>query len=976
MGKVKQFLLCSFSVAGLAQTPVEVLEQHCQGCHGGQQALSQLDVRTRASLLKGGTRGAAVVPGDAEKSLLLHVLEGRSGLQMPPGGPAKKLAPEVIAAVRSWINAGAVWPEKASAPKWNFKPEDLWALQPLRPFDASRTIDSFLKPTPAADRRTLIRRITIDLTGLPPTPEEVEAFVKDKSPKAYATLIDRLLASPRYGERWGRHWLDVARYADTGGYSNDFERPNAWRYRDYVVRSFNQDKPYHQFIREQLAGDELYPGNTEALIATGFLRSGPWEHTGMSVEAVTRQLFLDDVTHATASTFLGLTLGCAKCHDHKFDPLPTRDYYRMQAVFASTEFARPAAAWLPSESTAGFDVGAARVKEKLEYNRRRAAELKGVKKGEEYEEFKLHQKHAQLFQESMDRYSPKAFAVSSGPLDGATDGGPNLKYPKAADYKPAVVHVLPGGNIQSPAEAVTPGVLSLVERYSGYPAPVIPETAAGRRSALAQWIADERNPLTARVMVNRVWQYHFGQGIAGDTSNFGRMGKKPSQPELLDHLAQAFMRNGWSVKQLHRQILLSAAYQSASLAPRRVEAEVLRDSILAVAGELSLDAGGPGVFPQINEDVARQPQHRMGSLAPAYQVSPRKRDRNRRTIYTFQQRSLIDPLVDVFNGPGLDLSCDRRETSTVPTQAFALLNSQFASDMALAFAARVERDAPSLEARIRRAFALAYGRAPSAAELAQSRQHVLAMTGGNAIAGQPTPDGARAARAALEESVELLRSGEIAAVVTGPIHKARMQAIGYEFPGQTEFYARRAGVENFAMCLTGGALTVALVTAHVPLKDVATLLTAEEIVRVGKLLSAFLTARFGREPRIAVAGLNPHAGESGTLGREEIEIIAPAIEQLGNQKFLGPISPDTVFNHAVAGEFDGVLCMYHDQGLIPLKLHAFDQGVNVTLGLPFPRTSPDHGTAFEIAGKNIARPDSMIAAIRLAAELSASQSSS
>ena len=240
---------------------------------------------------------------------------------------------------------------------------------------------------------------------------------------------------------------------------------------------------------------------------------------------------------------------------------------------------------------------------------------------------------------------------------------------------------------------------------------------------------------------------------------------------------------------------------------------------------------------------------------------------------------------------------------------------------------------------------------------------------GNAVAGEPTLDTARAAGAALEESIELLRKGEIAAVVTGPIHKARMHAAGFDFPGQTEFFAKRAGVENFAMCLTGGALTVALVTAHLPLKDVAASLSTSEIVRVGKLLAAFLAARLGREPRIAVAGLNPHAGESGTMGREEIDIIAPAVALLDSPRFTGPVSSDTVFNRAVAGEFDGVLCMYHDQGLIPLKLHAFDKGVNVTLGLPFPRTSPDHGTAFEIAGRGIARPDSMIAAIRLAAEI-------
>ena len=251
---------------------------------------------------------------------------------------------------------------------------------------------------------------------------------------------------------------------------------------------------------------------------------------------------------------------------------------------------------------------------------------------------------------------------------------------------------------------------------------------------------------------------------------------------------------------------------------------------------------------------------------------------------------------------------------------------------------------------------------------ARFEYRVIGETAG-ARPGEPTPATARAACAALEESARLLRGGEIAAVVTGPIHKARMQAEGFAFPGQTEFFAARAGVKNFAMCLTGGALTVALVTAHVPLRDVAALLSAREIIRVGHLLAAFLTTRLGRAPRIAVAGLNPHAGESGTLGREELTVIAPALAHLPSPVFTGPLSPDTVFCRAVAGEFDGVLCMYHDQGLIPLKLHAFDSGVNVTLGLPYPRTSPDHGTAFELAGKNLARPDSMIAALKLAAEL-------
>ena len=764
-----------------------VLIRDCQGCHSKQQQLSRLDLSSRESMLRGGARGAAVTPGKPGESLLIHALEGRNSLQMPPGGPGKKLPPATIAAFRQWIQEGAAWADGQPASKWDLQEEDLWAFRPLRPLDAKKSIDSFinarlkergLAAAARADRRTLIRRASIDLTGLPPTPEEVEAFVSDRSPDAWERLIERLLASPRYGERWGRHWLDVVRYADTNGYSNDFERPNAWRYRDYVIRAFNQDKPYDRFILEQIAGDEIDPGNPEAMIATGFLRAGPWEHTAMSVEAVTRQLFLDDVTHSTVNVFLGLTLGCARCHDHKFDPIPTRDYYSVQAVFASTEFARPPAAFLPSENTASLASGMAGVKARYQESvvrmrayASRAAEMlmarykvsrpEDLPKGEleramntgegldaeDYEAYKLFQKHSQIFRESLDRFEPRAFAVSSGPLDGFCDGGPSLKYPKRADYQPPAVHVLPGGNIQAPAEAVAPGVLSAVERYSGYPSAKIPETVEGRRAALARWIASPANPLTARVMVNRVWQYHFGRGLAEDSSNFGKTGKKPSHPELLDHLAASFIRNGWSVKSLHRMIMKSEAYQRESRAPqpeeaatkdpgnrllsyfspRRVEAEVIRDGILAISGELSLEAGGPGVFPQINEDVARQPQHRMGSLAPAYSPSPLRSQRNRRTIYTFQQRSLADPLIEVFNGPSPDLSCERREASTVPTQAFGLLNSEFVNDMALAMAARLQRESPTLEDRIRRAFQLAFSRPPEPAEWAASLRHYERM---------------------------------------------------------------------------------------------------------------------------------------------------------------------------------------------------------------------------------------------------------
>jgi hypothetical protein len=631
-----------------------------------------------------------------------------------------------------------------------------------------------LTPAPRADRRTLIRRVTIDLTGLPPTPEEVEAFLKDRSANAWESVIGRLLGSPRYGERWGRHWLDVVRYADTSGYSNDFERPNAWRYRDYVIRSFNQDKPYDQFIREQIAGDEMDSANPDYRIATGFLRSGPWEHTGMAVEAVTRQMFLDDATHSVTATFLGLTLGCARCHDHKFDPIPTRDYYRMQAVFATTEFARPEVPFLPQENTADLESGLKRMAGVIgltqkqlerfdEQVKQTVLKKHGVAKAEElpdgvltkairnkegigpadFEELKLFQKHLQIYRESQDRYRPKAFSVSSGPLDGATDGGGNLKYPARKDYQAPDVYVLTGGNIQSPAEKVEPGVLSLLARYGEYSEARIPTAVEGRRLALANWIAHPENPLTARVMVNRIWQYHFGRGIAADANNFGKMGKKPTHPELLDWLANHFIESGWSVKAVHRAILLSSAYQRsgahpdmtavrvkdpdntclAYFPPRRMEAEVIRDVILAISGELSADAGGPGTFPQINQGVARQPRHAMGSLQPAYRPSLQKRQRNRRTIYSFQQRSLVDPMIEVLNGPSLDLSCERREASVVPTQAFTLFNSQFVHDMALAMAAKLDREFPTPEARIRRAFQLAFGRAPETGELDAALAH-------------------------------------------------------------------------------------------------------------------------------------------------------------------------------------------------------------------------------------------------------------
>ena len=752
-----------------------ILKERCFGCHGETERASGLDLRTREAMMRGGSRGPALIPGDARRSLLWQSVQVSGELKMPPDAKAR-LSPEETEAIRHWIDSGALWgkPATVGREKWAYKPEDVWAFQPIKrpvlPAARSRNpIDSFLlekmrakgvTPAPEADRVTLIRRASFDLIGLPPAPEEVDRFRRDSSPDAFHKVVERLLASPRYGERWGRHWLDVARYADSDGYSNDYERPNAWRYRDYVIRSFNQDKRYDRFILEQIAGDQLDPANPENLIATGFLRMGPWEHTGMSVAAVTRQLFLDDVTHNTAAAFLGLTMGCARCHDHKFDPIPTRDYYRLQAVFADTMFDQRSAPFSPVENLTGFAEGKARLdglirrtEKKIEEFREKvrqslvkkhavksAAELpaetlrEGLrsKEGltqEEHEHEKAYTKRLELYKRSLERYNALAYSVTSTKQD---------KAPQPETF------ILIGGNLRSAGEKVEPGFPDLLKKGET-PALLRPEVPP--RLALARWIASPANPLTARVIVNRIWHYHFGKGLVATPNNFGKMGKRPAHPELLDWLASYFMDHGWSINAMHRLIMLSSAYQRASthpaaaevsaldpenqlfafFEPRRLEAEALRDSMLAVSGELSPDAGGPGTFPEINEDVANQPRHIMGTIGPAYQPSPVRRDRNRRTIYTFQKRSLLDPMVEVYNGPSLDESCERRQATTVPTQVFALFNSRFAYDMALAFGARLANLSADPRAQIDHAFRLAYNRVPSEPERARLLQHLKQM---------------------------------------------------------------------------------------------------------------------------------------------------------------------------------------------------------------------------------------------------------
>ncbi|TWT71436.1 Gluconolactonase precursor [Crateriforma conspicua] len=659
-----------------------------------------------------------------------------------------------------------------------------------------------LVAAPRADRRTLIRRATYDLTGLPATPEEVDAFVNDSGSdqQAFAKVVDRLLRSPHYGERMAQHWLDVVRYADSSGFANDYERGNAWRYRDYVVRSFNDDKPYDQFILEQIAGDELYPKDPEMIVATGFLRMGPWELTGMEVAKVARQRFLDDVTNSVGETFLAHSLQCARCHDHKFDPVPTRDYYSIQAVFATTQLAERKAEFVPDENTTGFDEQAY-LKQKLQQHQQALDELdsvllqnaqrwyqqqgksseswdraiadlkaKGRKKNlfsdarsamiksgiaeneyppklvgftpEQFGRERVARKGIERLRWELERYQPYALAVYNGRTRDVKGIYAPTRIPKDRFHKGELekTAILTGGDPFSPGEPVSPGTLSVVNDQV---TPSIPDTTSGRRAAFARWIADAKNPLTTRVIVNRLWLWHFGKAIAGNPNNFGSTGQRPTHPLLLDWLASTFVEEGWSVKAMHRRIMLSDAYcrsgghpdpkrlreldpegiSYAVFHPRRLSAEELRDSMLAVTGELNPKLGGIPCRPEISQEVALQPRQVMGTFAAAWTPNPFPDQRHRRSIYVLKLRGLIDPMLEVFNSPSPDFSCEQRETSTVTPQVFNLFNGRNTHNRALSLAARVLKETDNDRDAIRRCFQLTLLREPTPTELEEFLAH-------------------------------------------------------------------------------------------------------------------------------------------------------------------------------------------------------------------------------------------------------------
>ena len=634
-----------------------------------------------------------------------------------------------------------------------------WVRNPVDAFVLAQLEAKGLRPNPPADKITLLRRAALDLTGLPPAPEEVETFLSDTSPRAFEKVVDRLLASPHYGEHWARHWLDLARYAESEGFKSDETRPNAWRYRDYVIRAFNNDKPYDRFIREQIAGDELWPEDPDARVATAFNRHYPDESNARNL-LQRRQEILNDITDTVGSVFTGLTFGCARCHDHKFDPILQADYYRLQAFFANIRAAddivlSPAEAVRQHrEKTAAWEEKTRSIREEMEAlispRRKQMVNELFAKYPPEIQSAVLKPPAERTPIEWQMYYKAKPY-MNPGPEEVAESlkGQEKARWlalkaelEKYSDLYPGDVpigtgivdvngqapktHILAVGVYDAPQEEVQPGFLTILDPRPAKIQPPDGIESTGRRTALANWLADPQNPLTARVMMNRLWHYHFGRGIVASPSDFGNMGERPTHPELLDWLASEFTRKGWPLKTMHRLIMTSNTYQQSSFDneasakvdpanlllwrfPRqRLEGEVIRDSALSVAGLLNLRMGGASVFPELPPGM----ESRGG-----WKVTEDPAERNRRSIYVFVRRNTRYPMFEAFDMPDTHESCARRNVTTTAPQALTLLNSRLSLEWAQAFAGRVLKSAGSkLDSQIETAFRLAYSRRPDSSE--------------------------------------------------------------------------------------------------------------------------------------------------------------------------------------------------------------------------------------------------------------------
>ncbi len=762
-----------------------LLAEKCWSCHGSEKQKGDLRLDSLSAILTGGESGSAATVGDADTSLLIQAVRYEA-MEMPPSG---KLSEKEIDVLVRWINQGAYWPgetatdgsnphpSKAVRSSDSFSDEDRqwWAIQPMRqtavpsvslPHWPKNQLDHFvldkmtsagLSPAPEAERGALVRRVYFDLTGLPPTSDQVTTFLNDTASDAYERLVDQLLDSPAYGEHMARFWLDLVRYADSDGYRADGYRPDAWQYRDYVIRSFNDDKPYDRFVQEQIAGDELFPDDVDAQVALGYLRHWVYEWNIRDAPGQWKTI-LEDLTDTTADVFMGLGLQCAKCHNHKFDPLLQKDYYRLQAFFApvmpvAIEVATKAEVESYREQLTHWEAKTQSIRDeiaKLEspYREklRNAAinrfpeDIQAIARKPVEQQTPYEQQIAYLVYRQVDaEYEGLEGSMKAADKDRVLALKRELEQhtvqrPKALPKAMAVCDVgqaAPSTLIPKKSnDPIEPGIPSILDPLPLEVAPpTIGRNTTGRRTALAQWLTRKDNPLTARVIVNRLWQWHFGRGLAANTSDFGRLGEPPSHPELLDHLAIQLIEGGWRLKHLHRLMVTSATYRQSTSHPRfaeyqlvdplnlylwrsttrRLQAEQIRDALLAVSGRLKQQQGGPGV----NPDVPR------------------------RSVYTRVMRNSPDELMDSFDLPLFFNSNPSRNTTTTPIQSLLMINSELMLSHARNLAKAATNDARSagatrerdtLAIKVSHAWKRAYGRVPTDDELKQSLQFVSEQT--------------------------------------------------------------------------------------------------------------------------------------------------------------------------------------------------------------------------------------------------------
>jgi len=738
-----------------------LLANRCVSCHSGDEPKSGLRLDTVAGIRKGGKRGMPLIPGKPAQSLLIRAVQHDGNLKMPP---LNKLPAAEVAILTAWVQAGAAMPasdfvlaakQPASARHWAFQPIEnptiprLAGRQPANPIDAfiqKSLIESGLRPASSADKRTWLRRVSFDLVGLPPTPEEIEAFFRDDSPDAPARVVDRLLASPHYGERWGRHWLDLARYADSNGMDENLVQANAWRYRDYVVDSFNSDKAFNQFILEQIAGDLLPAGEShDSLIATGFLSLGP--KMLAEDDPVKMQMdIVDEQIDTIGKAFLGMTFGCARCHDHKFDPISMSDYYALAGIFKSTKVMdhfKVVARW--SERSIA-------TKTQLEARRTADEAIAGKRIDVQNAERILSRflwanagQYIALVGQA-HRVPTPALPREKGSVKDLAQAVKVLRDEKAAMEKaaPALPEAMAAaegkvenlrihlrGNHLTLGAEIRRGVPQIL---AGAQPPTMPAKQSGRLQ-FAEWLASPGHPLTARVIVNRVWNWHFGAGLVRSTDNFGVLGDKPSHPELLDWLARQFIEDGWSIKTLHRRIVLSETYwQSTKWSAegvdkdpenrllwrfnrQRLDAESVRDALLAAGG--NLDRAMRGSLMQGNNRA----------YVPGYPNGIYDRyDFPRRSIYLPVVRSMLYDVFQAFDFADPSTANGERVSTTVAPQALFAMNSKLMHDQSRNFAERLIRQSPSPSEAIRRAYEIALGRPPSMVEVHRAEAFLKSVT--------------------------------------------------------------------------------------------------------------------------------------------------------------------------------------------------------------------------------------------------------